>query len=91
MPKTKNKPGIHLHSEIRMDSDNHWYKMWQWYIISKNGHIAGRGWRWYKRKSGAVRSIKAAAQAFQNSLTIGGVYKAYYDHSKPDSPLQSYL
>lgn len=83
---TKNKPGIHLHSDIRMDSDKHWYKMWQWYIVSKNGNIVGRSWRWYKRKSGAVKSMAT-------TLFIFGRHSKgmYYDHSKKDSPLQSYL
>jgi len=81
---TKNKPGIHLHSEIRMDSDKHWYVMWQWYIVAKNGNIVGRSWRWYKRKSGAVKSIKIS----YDILFSEGMY---YDHSKKDSPLQSYL
>jgi uncharacterized protein YegP (UPF0339 family) len=87
---TKNKPGIHLHSEIRMDSDKHWYVMWQWYIVAKNGNIVGRSWRWYKRKSGAVKSIKVVAAIFYMQTKPSG-FPGYYDHSKPDSPLQSYL
>jgi hypothetical protein len=86
MSKTKNKPGIHLHSDVRMDSDKHWYKMWQWYIVSKNGNIVGKSWRWYKRKSGAVKSIRVTANCMGYR---GGLF--YYDHSKPDSPLKSYL
>lgn len=91
MSKVKNKPGIHLHSDIRMDSDKHWYKMWQWYIVSKNGNIVGRSWRWYKKKSEAIKSIKTAFDIFQDSLNSKMIYKAYYDHSKKDSPIQSYL
>jgi hypothetical protein len=90
MPKTKYKLGIHLIEDFAASVDGttlYYY----WHIVSRNGRIIARSSETYTRKTGAVKSIKVAAQGFQDLLTIGGVYKAYYDHSKPDSPLQSYL
>jgi uncharacterized protein YegP (UPF0339 family) len=58
-----------------------------WVIIAKNGNIVGRSWRSYTRKAGAVKSIKTAAKIFWDNTN----QYMYYDHSKKDSPLQSYL
>lgn len=62
-----------------------------WHIVARNGRIIAKSSETYTRKLGAVKSIKVAAGIFQDSLTLKGIYKAYYDHSKPDSSLQSYL
>lgn len=87
MSNTKNKPGIHIDYDVRRESDGHWYKMWQWYIVAKNGNIVGRSWRWYKRKGDAVKSIATAAMIFAPDA----INNLYYDHSKKDSPLTNYL
>jgi len=89
MSKTKNKPGIHLFKSTHYTGGVDYE--WHWHIVAKNGRIIARSSETYTRKSGAVKSIKVALSIFQDSLSIGGVYKAYYDHSKKDSPLQSYL
>lgn len=91
MPKTKNKPGVHLLITSVTYIVSGKKKEYYWHITARNGRIIARSSETYTRKSGAVKSIKVAALAFQDSLTIGGVYKAYYDHSKPDCKLQSYL
>jgi hypothetical protein len=90
MPTAKHKPGIHLLKgyDHPINGDKVYY---YWHIVSRNGRIIARSSETYTRKSGAVKSIKIAAHIFQDSLVVGNVYKAYYDHTKKYSPLQSYL
>jgi len=88
---TKNKPGIHLLTTTVTYIASGKRKEYYWHIVASNGRIIARSSETYTRKSGAVKSVKAAAKIFQDSMVVGGVYKAYYDHSKPDCPLQSYL
>lgn len=87
MAKTKNKPGIHLYRTDHFTGgvDYTWY----WHIVARNGRIIARSSETYSRKSGAVKSIKVAAQIFILAYDSDG--PQYYDHSKKDSPLQSYL
>jgi hypothetical protein len=93
MSKTKNKPGIHLYKstvtlgEAQMGIKPEYY----WHIVSKNGRIIARSSETYTRKAGAVKSIKTAAKIFNDSIAAAGLMRKYYDHSKKDSPLQSYL
>jgi hypothetical protein len=91
MAKTKLKPGIHLYkttggfSASSPDRKPQWY----WHIVARNGRIIARSSETYTRKGNAKKSILVAAEIF-----LGGKpYELipYYDHSKPDSPLQSYL
>jgi uncharacterized protein YegP (UPF0339 family) len=92
MSKTKNKPGIHLlkttggFSAASPDRKPEYF----WHIVSKNGRIIARSSETYTRKSGAVKSINVAANLFYAQTSSTG-RPAYYDHSKKDSPLQSYL
>ena len=90
MSKTKNKPGIHLVKRRVYIEEAQKHKTWYWWkIVSKNGRIIVRSSETYSRKAGAKKSILIAAEIF-----LGGKpYELipYYDHSKPDSPLQSYL
>lgn len=84
--KPKHRPGIHLYCEIMSKPKGgikYHYKGWYWHIVSKNGRIIARSSETYTRKGNAVKSIKVAYD-----ILFGG---NYYDHSKPDSPLQSYL
>lgn len=92
MAKTKNKPGIHLHKKTKkVWSKKKGYSVFvpsfYWNIIASNGREICRSSETYTRKSGAVKSIKVAARIFRNGMSA----HAYYDHSKKDSPLQSYL
>jgi uncharacterized protein YegP (UPF0339 family) len=89
MSKTKNKPGIHLYqtSGIKGNYKVKFQKEWYWHIVSKNGRIIARRSETYSRKSGAVKSIKVVKKIF--GVTVGN--NSYYDHTKPNSPLQSYL
>lgn len=85
MSKTKNKPGIHLYRTEHYTGgvDYTWY----WHIVASNGRIIARSSETYSRKAGAVNSLRIASQIFRlytNSFK-------YYDHSKPGSPLKSYL
>jgi hypothetical protein len=89
MSNTKNKPGIHLHKTEHYTGGVE--VTWYWNIIASNGREIARSSETYTRKAGAVKSIKVAARIFMDSLNAPDVYKAYYDHSKPDCPLQSYL
>lgn len=86
MPKTKNKPGIHLMKRVvyveELKKNKSWY---YWHITASNGRIIARSSEVYTRKPGAVKSMLIAAGAFH------GFVIDYYDHSKPNSPLQSYL
>jgi hypothetical protein len=88
MSKTKNKPGIHLFKTDHYTGgvDTTWY----WHIVARNGRIIARSSETYSRKAGAVKSIKIAANLFYTQLSNAG-RPAYYDHSKKDSPLKSYL
>lgn len=82
---TKNKPGIHLFKtewkHVQTGTPN-----WYWHIVSRNGRIIARSSKTYTRKSGAVKSILVAARIIHNNHQC-----FYYDHSKPNFPLQSYL
>jgi uncharacterized protein YegP (UPF0339 family) len=84
MSKTKNKPGIHLlrTKSIYGDLNGQYY----WHIVSKNGRIIARSSETYTRKSGAVKSIKTTLFIF-GQVSQG----MYFDHSKKDSELKSYL
>jgi len=79
MSKTKNKPGVHLYKNTESEIRPYYY----WHTRAKNGCITANG-ETYSSKSTALNSIRSA------SITLGGKFK-YYDHSKPNSPLQSYL
>jgi uncharacterized protein YegP (UPF0339 family) len=91
--KTKQKPGIHLlvtHG-FKIGKDK-FKKEYYWHIVSRNGRVIARSSETYTRKGNAVKSIKVAAFIFLK----GDPYAlnpliTYYDHSKPYSPLQSYL
>lgn len=87
MPKTK-KPGIHLYRTEHYTGSVDY--TWHWHIVSKNGRIIARSSETYTRKSGAVKSIKIVAQLFYFQFQDNGRL-GYYDHSKKDSPLISYL
>lgn len=80
--KQTRKAGIHLYK------DNSGRKAWwHWHIVASNGRIIARSSETYTRKRGAVKSIKAAAKIFWDNTN----QYMFYDHSKPNSPLQSYL
>jgi uncharacterized protein YegP (UPF0339 family) len=91
MSKTKNKPGIHLLTTPvtrfvgKVGTRDEFY----WHIVACNGRIIARSSETYTRKAGAVKSIRIAAEIFMYKYHVNGA--TYYDHSKPDSPLQSYL
>lgn len=84
MPKTKNKPGIHLMKTKYPDTKGR--ICFFWHIVAHNGRIIARSNETYAWKSGAVKSIKVAAEIFRYDHPA-----SYYDHSKQDSPLKSYL
>lgn len=88
MSKTKNKQGIHLFKSynwkpVKNGTGYQGKTEWYWHIVAKNGRIIARSSETYTRKGNAVKSIKVAYD-----ILFGGIY---YDHSKPDSELQSYL
>jgi uncharacterized protein YegP (UPF0339 family) len=86
----KNKPGIHLFKErsgVTEMGENTWHYFW--HIVARNGRIIARSSETYSRKSVAVKSIKIAGQAFWDVTNPN--WNFYYDHSKKDSPLQTYL
>lgn len=91
----KHKSGIHLYrtavSSFKKGGVYYIKTHWYWHLVSRNGRIIARSSETYTRKGNAVKSINVARKIFQDSIAVAGVYKAYYDHSKPDSPLQSYL
>lgn len=93
MPKTKHTPGIHLHkttggfSASSPDSKPEYY----WNIIASNGKEIARSSETYSTKANAVKSIKAAGRAFWEECTGSTNWGRFYDHSKKDSPLKSYL
>lgn len=86
MPKTKHKPGIHLFATT-------WKHVitgkpdYYWHIVARNGRIIARSSETYSRKAGAVKSLRVAAMIFAPDA----INNLYYDHSKPNTPLQSYL
>jgi hypothetical protein len=92
MSKIKNKPGIHLlptkWKNILTGKPEYF-----WHIVARNGRIIARSSETYTRKSGAVKSIKIAAAIFCSKFIpeSNGPIAAYFDHTKPGSPLQSYL
>ena len=95
MSKTKNKPGIHLFMTMVAQVGKRPYnkKEWFWHIVSKNGRIIARSSETYSSKRAAVKSIRTAAAIFCSKFVpeSNGPIAGYYDHSKPDSPLNSYL
>jgi uncharacterized protein YegP (UPF0339 family) len=87
----KNKPGIHLVKRKVYIEEAQKHKTWYWWkIVSKNGRIIARSSEAYTRKSGAVKSIRIVARTFYEQTLPKGK-PMYYDHSKKDSPLISYL
>jgi len=91
---TKNKPCIHLLKShnwkpIKKGTGYQGKPDYYWHIVSRNGRIIARSSETYSRKSGAVKSIKVAAQAFW--FATSSSWDLYYDHSKPDVTLKSYL
>jgi uncharacterized protein YegP (UPF0339 family) len=94
LKNTKLKPGIHLHKSynwkpIKKGTGYQGKTEWYWNIVSKNGRIIARSSETYTRKGNAKKSILVAAEIF-----LGGKpYELipYYDHSKPDLELKSYL
>lgn len=95
MSKTKNKPGIHLHKSGMTGPNGKSATWYWWHIVARNGRIIARSSETYSRKSGAVKSIRIVANIFINQFKYSSLkgcpVGSYYDHSKPDSPLQSYL
>jgi hypothetical protein len=89
MAKTKLKPGIHLYKTTGgfSPSSPDRKPQWHWHIVARNGRIIARSSETYTRKGNAVKSIATAAMIFAPDA----INNLYYDHSKPDSPLQSYL
>lgn len=91
MSKTKNKPGIHLYkTSLKVTSlgENKWE--FYWHIVARNGRIIARSSETYTRKHNAVKSIRIAGQAFWEQVA-GEDWNKYYDHSKPNTPLITYL
>jgi uncharacterized protein YegP (UPF0339 family) len=92
---TKLKPGIHLYKSlmIKRSKDGKPKYEYNWHIVASNGRIIARSSETYTRKGNAVKSIKIAALLFSLEHRRPGAILAhsYYDHSKKDSPLQSYL
>jgi uncharacterized protein YegP (UPF0339 family) len=90
MAKTTNKPGIHL-LEAKGVVIHHrpktYAKEFYWHIVSNNGRIIARSSETYTRKSGAVKSIRIVSKIF----CTNPAWNSYYDYSKKDSPLISYL
>lgn len=85
MLKTKNKPGIHLFATDYKLIDTGKPEFYG-HIVARNGRIIARSSETYTRKSGAVKSIRVAAEIFRYKHTV-----SFYDHSKPDSPLTPYV
>jgi uncharacterized protein YegP (UPF0339 family) len=86
----KNKPGIHLletKGAVIHHKPRTYAKQYYWHIVARNGRIIARSSETYTRKAGAVKSIKIVSKIF----CTNPAWNSYYDHSKPDSPLQSYL
>lgn len=73
MQKQNNRqPGIHLHKTKPRTIDlgpAEWY----WILIAKNGKTIAKSSETYKRKAGAVKSIRIVASHFENN-------HYYYDH-----------
>lgn len=91
MPKTKNKPGIHLYKDYEYKPGSSKPTIWWfWHIVARNGRIIARSSETYSRKAGAVKSIKVVADIFCK-VFIDEPAASYYDHSKPDSPLTPYV
>ena len=86
MSKTKNKPGIHLMKDYEYQAGKSMpVYYYYWNIVARNGRILARSSETYSRKSGAVNSIRTVKELFKK------YWCGYYDHSKKDSPLKSYL
>jgi uncharacterized protein YegP (UPF0339 family) len=86
MSNTKNKPGIHLYRDgITFSKSGVATNQFYWHTRAKNGKITSNG-ETYKTKQGALDGISSAAK------TLGGTGRfKYYDHSKPNTPLITYL
>jgi uncharacterized protein YegP (UPF0339 family) len=90
--KQTRKAGIHLHKTaarriLTATTPDYKPAEWYWILIAKNGKTIARSSETYTRKRGAVQSIKVAAKLFWDNSN----QYMYYDHSKPNSPLTSYL
>jgi uncharacterized protein YegP (UPF0339 family) len=86
--KPKHRPGIHLlkgKQTVNIEGELTPCIFFYWHTRAKNGRITSNG-ETYKTKQGALDGASSAAKTFGAS----GRFK-YYDHTKPDSPLQSYL
>lgn len=70
MPKQNRKPGIHLKRVQYVRGPGEYY----WILIAHNGKTIARSSETYKRKGGAVRSMKLADDLFL-------CHSHYYDHS----------
>jgi len=90
MPKTTNKPGIHLletKGAIIHHKPKTYAREFYWHLVSSNGRIIARSSETYTRKAGAVKSIRTAAMIFAPDA----INNLYYDNTQPGSPLKSYL
>jgi uncharacterized protein YegP (UPF0339 family) len=81
---TKNKLGIHLYKKYNYPASGA-KSYWFWHTRAANGRITANG-ETYSRKSIALNGIRSTA------VTLGATGKfKYYDHSKPNVPLTSYV
>jgi uncharacterized protein YegP (UPF0339 family) len=87
--KQTRKAGIHLFETqlTERDKKRKLKSQFYWHLVASNGRIIARSSETYTRKRGAVSSIKVSAKIFWDNTNR----YMFYDHSKPDSPLQSYL
>jgi hypothetical protein len=88
---TKNKPGVHVFKTEKAVNNKKtgrfekYVTYYYWNTIAPNGRLTANGEE-HPRKAKALNSIRST------SVTLGGPGKfKYYDHSKPNIPLQSYL
>lgn len=99
MPKVNRKPGIHLHKTTparaeRRSKHGVTYgppvpPEYYWILIAKNGKTIAKSSETYKRKSGAVGSIRVAAKVFRASFGMFGGH--FFDHTgKNGSKVDAY-
>jgi uncharacterized protein YegP (UPF0339 family) len=74
--KPKNKPGIHL---LKTTVTKNKGKEYYWHIVSNNGRVIARSSETYKRRGGALNSIRVAADVFR--FEFDG---KYFDHTAAD-------
>lgn len=78
MPKHR-KAGIHLHkTKVIGILDKHRTEYY-WILVARNGKTIARSSETYKRKAGAVKSIRIAANIFYQAEGAIGVI--FFDHS----------